>query len=106
MARSEEVRYWLRENGYGDIADTIDEIIGKWKRDGKHTRRNWWDILAGTHTGQPRTVGGMVFPVLRSAQKRQGLPVTPNAISRKKRESIPEVWTTGRWPVDETRKPS
>lgn len=100
MARSEEIRHWLRENGYDDIADTIDFLIDKWRREGKRTRRNWWDILAGTRAGQPRRVDGIAFAVLRAAQKRQGRPVTKNALSRGKRESIPRIWTTGRWPGD------
>ena len=97
MAHSEDARHWLRNNGYDDIADTIDRVLDKWVREKNHTRRNWWDILAGDSNGKPRNVAGIDFPVIRAAQKRQGRPITPNAISRNKKESVPEVWSTGRW---------
>lgn len=41
------VRVWLRENGYPEVADMINEIQAEWKISGKHTRRNWWDVLSG-----------------------------------------------------------
>ena len=41
-------RQWLRANGYDDIADLIDEVINEWRLAGNGTRRNWWDVLAGS----------------------------------------------------------
>lgn len=48
---SNTLRSWLIESGYDDIAKLIDEIIKEWKVKDKKTRRNWWDILAGTKAG-------------------------------------------------------
>jgi hypothetical protein len=95
---SKDARSWLRANGYDDVADKIDSILDRWAQTGNSTRRNWWQILAGAVGGQPRRVAGVDFPVLRAAQRRQGVPVTKNAISRNKRETPPPVRSTGRWP--------
>jgi hypothetical protein len=100
MERSEDARIWLRQNGYDDVAAKIDRIIDRWQKEGKATRRNWWDILAGGRDGRPRSVAGVEFPVLRAAQKRKGLPVTPNAVSRNRKEKVPSVRISGRWPQD------
>lgn len=69
-------RQWLRENGYYETALMIDEIEDEWQRAGKKTRRNWWDVLAGDRKGAPRTIEGRLFPVLKAAQIRQGVPIT------------------------------
>jgi len=90
-------RSWLKANGYDDVVVLIDEVIAQWKREGKATRRNWWDILAGGPSGERLTVAGRTFPVLRVAQLRQGRPVTKSALRRKKREKPPPVWKTRRW---------
>ncbi len=94
----DNTREWLRENGYEDVLTRIQELEARWKAEGKKTRRNWWEVLAGSKTGQPRTIGGHEFPVLRSARVREGLPITPNAIQRDPNEKAPPVRTTGRWP--------
>jgi len=86
-----EARKWLLENGYQDIAKTIDEIIDEWHSQGLKTRRNWWDILAGSPSGNPRAVAGREFPILKAARKRQGLKPIKNAISRQKREKAPPI---------------
>ena len=91
------VRQWLRENNYDDIADMIDEIMNEWRVAGKKTRRNWWDILAGRKNGTPCKRDGRVFPVLRAAQIRQGRPITENAICRNPEEIPPPVVVSGRW---------
>lgn len=93
-------RQWLYENGYKDIAAMIDAITEEWKAQGKQTRRNWWEILAGGANGKPRIVANREFPVLRAAQRRQGLPVTKNAIARNRREKAPPVRVTARWAGD------
>ncbi len=59
-------KQWLLENKYEDVAGLIDEVMDEWKAKGKHTRRNWWEILAGTAKGNPRVVAGRKFPVLRA----------------------------------------
>lgn len=43
----------------------------KWATEGKTTRRNWWDILAGDPNGNPRRVNGIAFPVVPEARRRQ-----------------------------------
>jgi hypothetical protein len=99
MAEQDLARQWLRENGYEEIADLIDNFILEWKAAGKRTRRNWWEMLAGGSQGNPRTINGKEFPVLRAAQIRQGLPVTPNAIWRSEENAPPPApRVTGRWP--------
>jgi hypothetical protein len=92
-------RQWLRENGYADIATMIEKIMDDWKASGKKTRRNWWEMLAGDRQGRPRRLGGYEFPILKSVQIRQGLPVTPNAIKRDgEKQAPPKPRVTARWP--------
>jgi hypothetical protein len=99
MAEQDLARRWLRENGYADVANLIESLTAEWKAAGKKTRRNWWGILAGDRLGRSRTVDGQAFPVLKSAQIRQSLPVTANAISRSEEKSPPPSQrVTKRWP--------
>lgn len=107
MANQDLARRWLRENGYGDIADVVDAVLSKWKAEGKRTRRNWWEALAGGKNGQPRTIAGKAFPVLKAAQIHQGLPITPNAISRSTEKSPPPPpRITKRWAKRRKNSPS
>lgn len=92
-----KARDWLRVNGYEDVADLIDEVMNEWKVQGKKTRRNWWDVLAGGKNGRPYMQGGKQFPVLRAAQIRQRKKVTSNAICRNLKEEISPRVETGRW---------
>src|SRR5262249_17799324 len=66
-----DVISWLRVHGHQAVARDIIRLTKKWAKQGKHTRRNWWDVLAGTQVGRPRRVEDVVFPVLREAQRRQ-----------------------------------
>lgn len=91
-------RDWLRENSYEDVVALIGEVIAEWKRGGSRERRDWWDILAGDRSGQPRIVAGRTFPVLWAAQRRQGHKVTANALKRNSREKPPPIRKTDRWP--------
>jgi DNA adenine methylase len=88
---------WLRANGYEDVADLIAEVVDDWKAEGKRTRRNWWEVLAGDGQGQNRSVAGRTFPILRVAQIRQGVPVSEDAICRNPKEEAPPILVTGRW---------
>jgi hypothetical protein len=90
-------RDWLRGNGYEDVVGLIDQAMKKMADRGSKQRRNWWDILSGVKDGNPSIVEGIEFPVLRIAQVRQGKPITPNAISRNRKELPPDVRATGRW---------
>lgn len=90
-------RDWLQQHGYEDIVVLIDEVTNELHEKGSKQRRNWWDVLAGGVNGKPVTVEGRTFPVLRAAQRRQGKPVTSNAIQRNRREAAPPIRQTGRW---------
>lgn len=97
------VRAWLIENGYPEIAEMINAIQAEWKISGKHTRRNWWDVLSGGKNGAPRTIYGHQFPVLQAAQVRQGKPVTKNALKITQSETdAPAVFDNGRWKKEST----
>lgn len=90
-------RVWLRENGYDDVADMIDETMREWELRGVATRRNWWDKLAGGKNGAPCKISGRQFPVIGAAQIRQGKEVTANALCRNSDEAIPPRTPQGRW---------
>jgi hypothetical protein len=90
-------RDWLLANGYKDVALLIDNAIAKMEARGSKQRRNWWDILSGAVDGKPCVREGIEFPVLRTAQIRQGKLVTKNAIARSRNEEPPEIVMTGRW---------
>jgi len=92
------VRQWLRLNGYSYVADMIDEIMVEWSQQGKKKRRNWWEVLAGGKNGEPRTIAGRTFPVLRAAQARQRKPITQNSINAKNDENPSLIRKTNRWP--------
>ena len=57
MAKTQDIRSWLYENAYEDVADLIGDAIAQWKREGVKTRRNWWDILCGDRDGNAKTFG-------------------------------------------------
>lgn len=90
-------REWLLENGYVEVADLIDEIQAEWKAQGKKTRRNWWDVLAGRKDGSPSIIAGREFPVLRAAQSRQKRPVTENSVARANEVAVPSKEEQARW---------
>lgn len=71
MKREADVRSWLLAHGHDDVVATIDAATRRWAREGRKTRRNWWDVLAGDKNGNPRRVLGIAFPVLESARRRQ-----------------------------------
>jgi hypothetical protein len=102
----EDARVWLRSNPYVDIAEQIDRVMLKWKAEGKATRRNWWQILAGWSDGRSRIAGGVTFPVLRAARIRQGLPPdVPGVLCRDPNEKPPTIRVSHRWkPKRRTRK--
>lgn len=94
-------RQWLVANGYNDIVATIDEIMAEYKQQGKRTRRDWWETLAGDSRGKPRRVAGREFPVLAAAQVRQYGRVFKGATRKRKKENAPPVVLTPRWPSTE-----
>jgi hypothetical protein len=90
-------RAWLRSNGYAETAALIEQIMEEWKRTGRRTRRNWWDILAGDANGDPRIVEGRRFPVLRAVRSRQGLPDSENSTCHSTKEKAPPAIEQARW---------
>jgi hypothetical protein len=100
-------REWLRTNGYVEIANMIDEIMAEWKSEGKGTRRNWWQVLAGDNRGNPRKIAGRTFPVIKAIRRRQALPKCANAESNTPREAAPPITPIGRWAThtNKTRSP-
>jgi hypothetical protein len=65
-------RDWLVENNYPEVAAKIDRVCSLWAKNGKLTRWNWWDVLAGGFGGKPKKIEGTVFPVMRAARLRKG----------------------------------
>ena len=102
----DDARVWLRANGYTTIADQIDQVMLAWRTEGKATRRNWWEILAGHIDGKSRIAGGVTFPVLRAARIRQALaPDIPGVLCLNPDEEPPAVRVTPRWkPKRRSRK--
>jgi hypothetical protein len=98
MQSKENAREWLRANGYEGTAAMIDEIMAEWKIEGKATRRNWWEVLAGDKRGNPRKIAGRVFPIIRAVRKRQGLSDIGDAQSNALREAAPKIIPSARWP--------
>jgi hypothetical protein len=90
-------RTWLIENHYEDVAALIDKVVDGWKAKGTHTRRNWWEVLAGDIKGNPRHIEGVTFPVLRAARLRQNLEITEGCLCRNKKEIIPQIVKQVRW---------
>lgn len=89
------IKYWLRTD-YADVLAQIQEVEAEWRAVNNKQRRNWWDVLAGGPGGTPCVVAGREFPVLRAAEIRKGMPVTPNAICRNEEEVAPG-FRFGRW---------
>jgi hypothetical protein len=98
MQSKKTARDWLRANGYEETAAMIDEIMAEWKAEGKATRRNWWEVLAGDNHGNPRKIAGRVFPIIRAVRKRQDLPNIDDARSNAPREAAPKIIPSARWP--------
>ena len=94
------IRKWLVNNSYNDIAGLINEVMDEWQKLGRRTRRNWWDIFSGDIKGNSRVISGRKFPVLKSAQIRQGKQVTNNALFRNLDEKPPSIRQTKRWNKD------
>lgn len=101
---NQSARAWLIKNKYAEVAEMIDGIISGWQRKGKRTRRNWWDVLAGSRKGRPVVVEGCLFPILTSARIRKGFPLVKGAICRNRTETIPSIVDQLRWNKSGTRK--
>lgn len=105
MSESEQsARTWLRENGYRETAEMIEEIIKEWQRFGKKTHRNWWDVLAGDRNGNPRRVEGRLFPVYNAARQRQGLAPIAHAVDERKKALQEQELTHWAVPIKQLQK--
>jgi DNA adenine methylase len=85
--QGDDVRAWLRGQGHEDVVVKIDAAMRKWAREGRKTRRNWWDVLAGDKNGNPRKVLGIAFPVLAGARSRQQRRSSVDATRPEKRKA-------------------
>ena len=90
---------WLRANGYGDVVAKILAVLKRRDEVGVKTRRNWWDVLAGTLKGERRSDTGFEFPILAAARRRKGWPVVPGERHNQDESPPPPVVQSGRWPA-------
>lgn len=90
-------REWLSTNDYPDVLRKIARVTEKWAKAGKKTRRNWWDVLAGTEDGKPITIEGVTFPVLLAARQRKNWAATPDCLRRGANETPLAIVEKGRW---------
>jgi DNA adenine methylase len=72
----------------------IDAAERAWRKEGKKTRRNWWEILAGDERGKPRRVRGIAFPVIdairtRRLYSRPGTSATVKPVAAKRAKAHP-----------------
>ena len=58
-------RGWLRQNGYEDVVELIDEVVATLAARGSKERRNWWDVLAGGKDGRPSVVACTFYLFIR-----------------------------------------
>ena len=105
MAGENDARVWLRANGYDDVADDIDKLMEGWRKRGSKTRRNWWQALGGTDAGGPRTIEGIIFPVLAAVRHRNGLPPVKDAV-KNPGETAPAQVPQVRWEKKPRRRRS
>lgn len=82
---------WLEANGYDDLVATIERIEGWWSERGVATRRDWFLMFAGTPSGKPRVVEGLVLPMVQAFRRRQGYPLAKAAIQRSPFEVAPPI---------------
>lgn len=90
-------RQWLAEGEYRDELGLIERVEAILRKQGKRTRRSWWEAFAGTKHARPRFVEGIEFPIIAAIQKRQYGVVTPNAIQNNAHEKAPPPRPQARW---------
>jgi hypothetical protein len=88
---------WLHDNGHDEILVQIKAVIAAKKASKKKTRRNWWDVLAGTLDGRPREDSGILFPILAAARRRKGWPVVPGELQKDGESPPPAIVDSARW---------
>lgn len=95
---------WCRQSNYSDIADFVERLRTQWAAEGNGTRRNWWDLFAGTKDGKQRIVRGIEIPILQAARKRKSWPIVEGALCRNPEEQIPGISLQTRWDHKRTMK--
>jgi hypothetical protein len=90
-------RQWLIERGFHSEAGKIAEIEKEWRDAGKRTRRNWYEILAGDISGNPRVVAGRTFVVIAEIRARQKLECSAVAVSAGRGKRVPKPVAQNRW---------
>lgn len=90
-------RSWLLENGYFAVCEMIDSIMAEWKAEGKKTRRDWWEVIAGDKKGRPRTVAGRKFPIIAAARSRQNLNPCKWSLRKSRQERALPMVPQQRW---------
>ena len=87
----------MREHGYEDIDELIQQIEDTYAAKGTKSRRSWWLALAGTPAGRCRHYEGITLPILKAARQREGYPPAEGAIERTPGEQAPKKQAQGRW---------
>jgi DNA adenine methylase len=95
-------REWLLASGYEDINQSIERIMLEWQRNGVRTRRDWWDVLAGTLKGTPCVINRVTIPILCAARVRKGWPPVGGSLCRGMDQPIPPLTKQARWSKHKT----
>ena len=82
----------------------ITTIMQGWRDKGLATRRDWWNVLAGTEAGKARTDSGFTFPVLAAARRRKGWPPVDAEQRRPGETPAPPIVESGRWPKPKAKR--
>lgn len=90
-------RSWLLESKYEDFLELTYRVEERNRVGGKKTRRSWYEAFAGDKHGNPRTIAGITFPIIKAIRKREGFPPCKNSIERRKGEKAPPKKPSGRW---------
>ena|SRR5260221_13005728 len=88
---------WLADKHYTAVLRKIEAVESIWRGSGKKTRRNWWDILAGTSAGKRKVLYGIEFPIIAAARDRKGWPAVRGALCHGDGEEAPVIVAQARW---------
>lgn len=88
---------WCRQSNYPELALFVEGLMKQWAAEGNGTRRNWWDLFAGTRDGKQRKVRGIEIPILQAARKRKSWPIVQGALCKNPEEQIPGISLQTRW---------
>lgn len=97
ITESETAKEWLVRNNYEDVRRRIERVEARWLKSGKKTRRNWWDVLAGSVGGRPSKIEGVKLPILRAARLRKNWGPAKHELCRNTDEIVPIPKAQPRW---------